>query len=82
MAYEVTADGDGRLWLSTTPRGVAAMAMPPDRYEIVRRDGDSFVSAKRRRGTHLPVAFLDADAEGGARFLYESRALPRVSETR
>lgn len=68
MTYEVTAGGDGRLWLSTTPHGVAVEAgMMLERYEIVRRDGDSFLSALPRDGTHVPMAFLDEDADGRAR---------------
>lgn len=84
VAHKVTADEDRRLWLSTTPRGVAVEAgMSPERYEIVRLRGETFLSAEPRNGTHASMTFLDEDAQGRARFLHlGSRARPRVAEPR
>ncbi|HEY8453861.1 MAG TPA: serine hydrolase domain-containing protein [Natronosporangium sp.] len=77
--YDVS-DEDGRLWLTTTPREVAArFGMPAERYEIVRLDGDAFVSAEPVGGQHATVAFVGADADGRARFLHQGRAARRVS---
>lgn len=79
VAYEVTADEDGRLWLSMTPRGPLSEAgIPPERYEIVRLRGDTFVSAQPRGGMYQPVAFMDFDADDRATFLHQGRATPRV----
>lgn len=79
VAYEVTADEDGRLWLSMTPRGpIAEAGIPPERYEIVRLRGETFVSVQPRGGMHQPVALMDFDADDRATFLHQGRATPRV----
>lgn len=54
--------------------------MSPERYEIVRRDGDSFLSGEPRDGAHPAMAFLGPGADGRARFRYLSRARPRVAD--
>jgi len=78
--YEVTADESGRLWVEMTPRGPLAEAgLPPERYEIVRLRGETFVSAEPRNGMHQPVAFVDVASSGRARFLHQGRAIPRTS---
>jgi CubicO group peptidase (beta-lactamase class C family) len=79
LRYDVTDDG-GRLWLSVTPLGVAVQAgMLAERYEIVRLNGEAFVSAEPVGGQHATVAFVGTDAGGRARFLHHGRAAPRVA---
>lgn len=78
--YEVS-DRDGRLWLTETPQGLAArFGMPVERYEIVRLDGDAFVSAEPVGGEHATVVFVGADADGRARFLHQGRAARRLPD--
>ena len=80
VCYDVT-DDEGRLWMSVTPLGMAAQAgMPAERYEIVRLDGDAFVSAEPAGGPHTTVTFVGTDAGGLARFLHQGRAVPRVAD--
>jgi CubicO group peptidase (beta-lactamase class C family) len=80
VLYEVNEDDQGRLWLELTPRGPLAEAgLPPERYEIVRLRGETFVSAQPRGGMHQPVAFMDFDAAGRATFLHQGRAIPRAA---
>lgn len=80
VVYEVSADEPGRLWLTMTPRGPLSEAgLPPERYEIVRLRGETFVSAQPQGGIHQPVAFMDFDSAGRATFLHQGRAIPRVA---
>lgn len=80
VSNEVAVDDDGRLWVTSTPRGIAAETghATPERYELVRLRDDTFVSAELRMGMHLPLAFVGDDGEGRARYIHQGRAIVRT----
>lgn len=83
--FEVTADQDGRLWVTVSEHSeaLAAAAMAgvpaePDRYELRQDDGDVFVLTDPAGAAVRAVEFLGADATGRATFLHTGRAAPRT----
>lgn len=76
----VWQDEEGRIWLNQVPQGaVAKLVGQAEPDELVRLDGDSFVSAQRHNGLHLPYAFVGDDGTGRALYLHNSRAVRRVT---
>ncbi|UPK73162.1 beta-lactamase family protein [Nocardioidaceae bacterium SCSIO 66511] len=82
---EVTADDDGRLWLTVSDRREAlAMAAragtsdEPTRVELRPIGGDVFVRTDATGARMGQVEFLGTDDSGRARFLHTGRAQPRV----
>jgi CubicO group peptidase (beta-lactamase class C family) len=77
----VDVDGDGRMWVTSTPLGIAAEIGhgTPERYELVRLRGDTFVSAEPRMGMHLPLAFVGGDGAGRVRYMHQGRAIVRTA---
>ncbi len=83
---QVTADGSGRLWLTSEERNEAAVmaalageGLEPEFLELRRGAGQTFICVDadgRRAGA---VEFIDTDREGRARYLHTGRAAPRVS---
>lgn len=80
VANDVEVDDDGRLWVTSTPRGIVAETgqAVPERYELVRLRDDTFVSAELRYGMHLPLAFVGDDGTGRAKYLHQGRAVVRT----
>ena len=79
VSMDVAADGDGKLWVTETPKGILAEAgRRPETYEIVPLEGDTFVTASPRHGIHLAMTFVGSDDSGRARFLHTGRATPRT----
>ncbi|MEU6998185.1 serine hydrolase domain-containing protein [Nonomuraea sp. NPDC046570] len=76
MAWEVAGDEAGTLWVTVTPLGAMAAHGEPQRIELARLRGDTFVFAEARGGTHSAVAFVgDGDRPG---FLHTGRLNVRV----
>lgn len=79
VSLEVASDGDGKLWVTETPKGILADAgRRPETYELVPLEGDTFVTAEPRHGVHLTMTFVGSDGDGRARFLHTGRATPRT----
>ncbi|MBM0126294.1 serine hydrolase, partial [Pimelobacter simplex] len=75
----VGVDGQGRLWLDRTPRGVLAeIDEPPYRTELVAWRGDTLWPLQPEGGVHQPVAFLGDDGTGRAAYLHTGRADRRI----
>lgn len=75
----VTQDQDGRVWVDQVPKGVAEMLGPPERHELVRLDGDTFVTADPGHGLHRPHVFVGNDDNGRSLYLHTGRAIRRAS---
>jgi len=76
----VTQDEDGRVWVEQVPKGdLAEMLGPPERHELVRLDGDTFVTAEPEHGLHMPHVFVGDDGRGQALYLHSGRAIRRAS---
>ena len=76
----IAADGEGRLWMTLTPRDVLAEAgMPETRFEIVQLDGDTFISRERQDGRYQVTTFVGTTPDGIPTFLHHGRAVPRVT---
>jgi CubicO group peptidase (beta-lactamase class C family) len=74
----VDTDDAGRLWLSETPRGILAeLGAQPERYRLLRHDGDTFVQLEPRMGVHLSHVFLGDDGTGRALYIHSGRATRR-----
>ncbi len=71
----VSHDGEGRLWLERTPKGILAdLAETPQRTELVGWRGDTLLTATPNHGVHRPHAFLGDDGSGRALYLHTGRA--------
>ncbi|GIG11421.1 serine hydrolase [Catellatospora coxensis] len=78
-ALVVTQDGDGRIWLEQTPRGILAeLGGKAERSELVHLHGDVFLPAEPTHGVHLPQAFVGDDG-GRARYVHSGRATRRTA---
>jgi len=76
----VTQDQDGRLWVEQVPKGVIAqMGAQPERHELVRLDGDTFVTAEPEHGVHMPHVFVGDDGAGRSLYLHSGRAIRRAT---
>jgi CubicO group peptidase (beta-lactamase class C family) len=76
----VTQDGDGRIWIERTPKGIAEqLGAVPEKSELVGWRGDTLIPVRPDRGMHLPHAFVGEDGEGHALYLHTGRADRRVS---
>lgn len=76
----IAADGDGRLWMTLTPRDILVEAgMNEERYEIVHLHGDTFITAERQHGRYQVTAFVGTAADGRPEFLHHGRAVRRVT---
>ncbi|WP_214320595.1 serine hydrolase domain-containing protein [Nonomuraea sediminis] len=69
VAWDVTADSAGALWLTATPLGVMAEHGEPQRFRLVRLRDDTFLF------TGGAVAFIGGDR---IEFLHTGRANPAV----
>ncbi len=82
---EVTADDDGRLWLTRSDRNEAiamferaGIVPESERHELRRLDANTFVTIDDSGAVGRTVEFVGGDAAGRARFLHTGRAVPRV----
>ncbi len=77
----VTQDGEGRLWLDETPKGIAVeLGDTPTRTELVSHRVDSLIALHPDRGMHRVYAFLGDDGAGRAAYLHTGRALVRADD--
>ncbi|GAA2855749.1 serine hydrolase domain-containing protein [Streptosporangium fragile] len=74
VAWDVTADEAGSLWLTATPLGVMAEHGGAQRFRLARLRDDTFLFAEPQGGTHTAVAFVGGERIG---FLHTGRANPR-----
>jgi hypothetical protein len=75
VTYEVAAAADGGLNITTIPKGLAAdVGEQPKTARYVALGGDRFVAAEPDEGVHPVLAFIH-----NGRYLYNTRAVPRVS---
>ncbi len=76
VGLEVSQDDDGAVWLDVTPIDELSKELgeEPQRWELVRYDGDTLITRKRDIGIHRLMAFLDVDATGRATYLHTGRA--------
>jgi hypothetical protein len=75
----VSQDGDGRVWLEHTPKGIAVeFGATPEKIELVAWHGDTLLPAAPEDGVHTPHAFLGDDGHGHTQYLHTGRAVRRV----
>jgi CubicO group peptidase (beta-lactamase class C family) len=75
----VSQDGEGRIWLDTTPKGLALeMGEVAERKELVHYAGDSLIPIEPDRGMHMPHAFVGDDGHGRALYMHVGRAVRRA----
>ncbi|TWP38330.1 serine hydrolase domain-containing protein [Leekyejoonella antrihumi] len=83
--HEVTFDDDGVLRLTTSAQNetlamaaAAGITAEPERHELRRVAGDTFVMTDHSGATAGAVEFIGDDGTGRAQFLHTGRAAPRV----
>lgn len=76
MAWEVSGDAAGRMWVTVTPLGAMAGHGGSQTFELARLRGDTFVFAEARGGVHSAVAFVGDGERPG--FLHTGRLNVRV----
>jgi CubicO group peptidase (beta-lactamase class C family) len=77
---DVVQDDEGRLWLEQVPKGILAeIGGQPERFELVRLDGHTFVQVQPRMGVHLAHVFVGDDGDGHALYVHSGRATRRVA---
>jgi CubicO group peptidase (beta-lactamase class C family) len=77
---DVSKTADGRLWVTTIPKGVArALGESDTTVEILPISEDTFVAATKTAGRTQAYAFIGADPDGRAQFLHRGRADKRQS---
>jgi CubicO group peptidase (beta-lactamase class C family) len=75
----VTQDDEGRIWIDTTPKGIAQeIGEKAERKELVHYSADSLIPVEADRGMYLPHAFVGDDGHGHALYLHVGRAVRRV----
>jgi hypothetical protein len=78
----VSQDGNGRVWLEQTPKGVLAqLGREVERQELVRFDDDTLVPVEPQRGIHALHVFVGDDGSGRALYVHNGRATRRVQTT-
>jgi CubicO group peptidase (beta-lactamase class C family) len=71
----VSQDGDGRIWLERTPKGIAAeFGATQEKIELVAWRGDTLITAEAEHGVHTPHAFLGDDGHGHTQYMHTGRA--------
>ena len=76
----VTQDGDGRVWLERTPKGIAAeLGATQEKTELVAWRGDTLIPVEAEHGMHVPHAFLGDDGHGHTQYMHTGRADRRQS---
>jgi hypothetical protein len=83
--YDVTADEDGRLWITVAEQNEAltvaeraGVPAEPDHYELRPDDGDVFGLTDPSGAAVRAVKFVGGDTTGRATFLHASRAAVRT----
>jgi hypothetical protein len=77
--FEVSQDGDRRIWASSTPKGVAVeLGDQPERHELVHHQGDTLIQVEAERGMHPLCAFLGDDGAGHSLYAHVGRAIRRA----
>lgn len=76
----VSVDDDGRIWLESTPKGLAAeMGEEFERVELVGFDGDLLIAREATmKDLHVTYAFLGDDGQGRRKYMHYGRVIPRV----
>jgi CubicO group peptidase (beta-lactamase class C family) len=76
----VSQDGDGRIWLEQTPKGIfVEMGGQAERTELVHYRDDMLIPVEADRGMHMPHAFVGDDGTGHALYLHLGRAVRRAN---
>ena len=76
----VTQDGEGRVWATETPKGVALeMGDVEQRYELVRLRDDTLIRREPELGMYRVYAFLGDDGTGHSLYAHVGRAIRRVT---
>jgi CubicO group peptidase (beta-lactamase class C family) len=77
--FEVGQDGNGRIWATSTPKGVAIeLGEQPEHHELVHHHGDTLIQLEPERGMHPLRAFLGDDGEGHTLYAHVGRAIRRA----
>ncbi|MGW5414190.1 serine hydrolase domain-containing protein [Actinomadura geliboluensis] len=75
----VSQDGDQRIWIQQTPKGVLAEAGERvKRTELVHYRDDVLIAVHADGGVHMPYAFVGDDGTGHALYLHLGRAVRRA----
>ena len=75
----VTQDHDGRVWVEQVPKGaIAELVGQAERHELVRLDGDTFITAQPQHGIYMPHVFIGDDGHGRSLYLHSGRATRRA----
>ncbi|TYB48259.1 serine hydrolase domain-containing protein [Actinomadura chibensis] len=81
QAFDLTVsqDGDRRIWIEQTPKGVLAeMGERVKRTELVHYRDDVLIPVHADGGAHTPHAFVGDDGTGRALYLHLGRAVRRA----
>ncbi|KAA9151029.1 beta-lactamase family protein [Microbacterium lushaniae] len=76
----VSVDDDGRIWLDSTPKGIAAeMGEEPEHVQLVGLDADSLIAVEpTMKEMHVVYAFLGEDRDGRRTHMHYGRAISRA----
>lgn len=78
LELAIDVDTDGRAWLQTIPRTPeATLEHTGEPEELVALHPDALITAYPHHGQHLVYALLGENNHSPARFLHNSRAMPR-----
>ena len=76
---EVAQDGDGRIWMTETPKGIfVELGGEVERTELVHLRDDTLIAVKADRGMHVATAFVGDDGDGHALYAHSGRAIRRA----
>lgn len=76
----VSVDGAGRIWLDSTPKGLALeLGQQPEHLELVGFGPDSLIALEpAMKEMHVVYSFLGDDGSGRRKYIHSGRALGRV----
>ena len=76
----VSVDDDGRIWLDSIPKGIAAeMGEEAEHVQLVGLDADSLIAVEpTMKEMHVVYAFLGEDGDGRRTHMHYGRAISRA----
>lgn len=76
----VSVDDDGRIWLDSIPKGIAAeMGEEAEHVQLVGLDADSLIAVEATmKEMHVVYAFLGEDGDGRRTHMHYGRAISRA----
>lgn len=76
----VSVDDGGRIWLDSTPKGLALeLGQQPEHLELIGFGPDSLIAREpAMKEMHVVYSFLGHDGAGRSKYIHSGRALGRV----